>query len=452
MKLLASEKRWLILITCYHALWFLGAACWRHIYNGDSYEYFYLAQNLRHGFYYSGNPALPIKDIEVSLRMPFYTYFLSFIHLVFGSNNLIVLAFQNILSILNCWLVYHFFKSFFQFKKYGWIYWILIMAYPAQCLFANMIVPDIVLQLFLLLYVKNLLLYEKAKSEKHFWLMSLYLILAMAVKPIVYPLIILHCIYSIWQMLRLRKGQLFLAGIIPLLLILSFGFWNRERTGVYHISSVQPHNLIDYNIYNFHASKYGTEEANKMNLKSNTLINQEPSYAARYAKAEALAKDTIKANLASYSFFHLVKSLRYFIEPGKVELDLFTGYNTYFKLKDSSRSNFSKSLEHTGISGAWQYFLSYPYWPFILLIALINCLRFLGFLYFLFDRKKSFTLRLIIFLFVGYFAVITGPVSNYTRYFLPVLLFVSVCSAMGYGALWEQWLKPKLKNLHREHP
>ena len=452
MKQLASEKKWLILIACYHMLWFLGAVCWRHIYNGDSYEYFYLAQNLKHGFYYSGNPALPVKDIEVSLRMPLYAWFLSFIQFVFGPYNLIVLVFQNILSILNCWLVYRFFKRFFQFKKYTWIYWIFIMGYPAQCLFANMIVPDIVLQLFLLLYVNNWLLYEKVKSGKHFWLMSLYLILAMAVKPVVYPLIILHFVYSLWQVFRLRKVRFFFAGIIPLLLILSFGFWNRERTGIYHISSVQPHNLIDYNIYTFHVAKYGTGAADKMKRKAHAIIDREPSYATRYAKAEALAKDTIKSNLASYALFHLGKSLRYFIEPGKSEMDLFTGYTTYLELKDSSRLNFRKSLEHTGVSGAWQYFLSYPYWPLILLIVLINCLRFFGFLYFFFDRKNPFVLRLIIFLFVGYFAVITGPVSNYTRYFLPVLLFVSVCSAMGYAALWQQWLKPKLKNIYREHP
>ncbi len=438
MKKLLSNipyKSLLLLIIAAHALWFLGAIVWKHIYNGDSHEYFFLAENLKHGIYYSLDATQPIDPFYISLRTPLYSVFIIFIEAVFGNANWILLLFQNIISIYVCWFSLKLFKPYLNHSKI-WIYGLLILFYPAQMLFASMIVPDFLLQLFMVLYLFHLLKMISSQQSKWMWLMSLWLILAFLAKPIVYPFFLIHffiCTYWLYQFKALKYLPI---ALFPILIVVAYGTFIKNKTGFYHLSSVQAHNLLDYNLKTFHEFKYGFAKADSMNVAAHNISNQMPDFKSKYQCEEQIAKDSIKANFISYGLYHTYRSLRYFIEPGKGEIDLFTGFNTYEHMfSGQPAESMATQFEKYGWKGALNYIKGYPWLPLILLIFIFNLIRVFGFVIFLFSKKIPLSFRISIFIFVAYFAFITGPVSNFTRYYLPVLTITSAASMIGLSCI-----------------
>jgi len=110
MKKTFTAKRYFLLIILFHTLWFFGALIWQHIDNDDAREYFFLARNLSQGLYYSADAALPINPFFISLRTPIYSIFILVIETIFGKNDWVILFFQNIISIANCYLVFKIFS------------------------------------------------------------------------------------------------------------------------------------------------------------------------------------------------------------------------------------------------------------------------------------------------------------------------------------------------------
>lgn len=425
-----ANIRFLLLIIICHALWFIGALTWKHFYNGDSYEYIYLAENMKHGYYYGSNPVLPANDYRLSVRTPVYSLILSAFYSLFGYHNLLVILLQNALSIVSCWLIFDTFRRISTAKKYSWIYWIFVLAYPAQFYFSDMIAPDTVLQFFLMLYFRQLILSLLHKSPQRTGMMSLWLILATLTKPIVYPFLFLHFLFAIVYALKSKKKLVLLLGALPLMVMIGYGAWNQKRTGLFHISSIQSINLLNFNVHFFLKSKYGGDYADSVINREKEKIETLPGLKAKYEYSADKAKAIIKENFWGYSFFHARESARFFIEPGKSELDLFTGFLGY-DYRDKS-TNFYLSYQKEGVSGAWRYLTGYPLLPILLLVVLFNVLRIFGWLLFVFDKKTPLVIRIVTSIYILYFAFITGPVAN-ARYFLPVLLVMSGCSLMGYS-------------------
>lgn len=433
MSFIKSNKTTLIIIIILlHLLWFAGGMCWKHFYNGDSYEYIYLAENIKHGWYYGANPAIPVNDYNLSARPPVYALLLLISYSLFGMHNLPIFILQNILSVFSCCLILDTFQRLYPGTKRNWLYVLFLAFYPAQQYFATMLLPDYLLQCFLMLYFRQLTFSIPQPNLKRIMWMSFWLILATLTKPIVYPFLILHLLYALWYSYKMRKALLLLAGMIPLLSLIGYGFWNKSRTGLYHISSVQTHNLIDYNLHNFLNYKYGAAYGDSTIQAINLQIQAKPDLKEKYEFADKEGKRILKDHAASYAFYHLKESIRFFIEPGKSELDLYTGYLSYYFNPDAP--NFYKEFKKDGMKGGIRYLQSYPYLPLLLLVVLFNILRVIGWGLFLYNKRFSISLKLLSGIYILYFAAVTGPVAN-TRYFLPVLLILSSLSALGWYAL-----------------
>jgi hypothetical protein len=443
MLLRKSDRYILIGIILLHVLWFTGGMCWRHFYNGDSWEYIYLAENIKHGWFYSANPALPVIDFQLTNRTPLYSILLSVSYAIFGLHNLPGFILQNILSIVSCWLIFDLFRKLFPGTKYKWLYLVFIFFYPAQLYFATTLTPDHLLQCFLMLYFRQLVLSINGPGAKRVLWMALWLTLATLTKPIMYPFLLLHLIYAVWYSYRIRKALVVLIGVIPFAIMIFYGFWNKSRTGLYHISSVQTHNLLDFNVHAFLNRKYGPDYGDSVTKAINAQIQLQKGLKAQYEYADSAAKAIIKENILGYSLYHLKESIRFFIEPGKADMDLFTGHIGYYFHPEAP--NFYKEYARAGIKGAWNYMKGYPYLPFILLAVLFNVLRVVGWILFIFNRKYSLQLKILTGVYILYFAVITGPVAN-TRYFLPVLLVMSSLSILGFSGFIENRKRRKQRN------
>ncbi len=415
-----------------HGLWFCLAMVWGNLYNGDSYEYIYLAENMLKGHYYAGNPALPVVESKLTLRTPGYSLFLLLFY-PFGFSNTLILLLQNGISIASCWMIREVFLKIAPGTRHSWIYLVLVAAYPAQMIFSDMLAPDILLQFFLVCYFRNLVFFLDRPALKQMILMSLWLIAAVLTKPIVYPFLGLHFIFALGYGFRFRKSAWSIVAVIPLLVMLSYGSWNKSRTGFYHISSVQSVNMLEYNVRLFLVSAYGQAYADSVLKQEKKTITALPRLRERYAYASQKANTLIKDHFIAYTFFHLRESLRFFVEPGKGELDLFTGWLSY---RFERKGNVRDSYRDHGLKGVWHYLEGYPWLPLILMTGLFNLLRIVGFLLFCFHKQIPLVLRLATCIYIAYFALLTGPVAN-TRYFLPVLLVMSGCACLGYASRWQ---------------
>ena len=224
-------------------------------------------------------------------------------------------------------------------------------------------------------------------------------------------------------------------GLIPLLSIIGYGYWNQARTGLYHISSIQSDNLLNANVRAFLNFKYGQAYGDSVLDAANIRVHQQKGLKAQYECADKAAKAIIKDNFVSYTLYHLKESARFFVAPGKFDLDIYTGLGTdHFQPEAPS---FYGEFKKAGIGGAWRYLLSYPLLPLLLMVMFFNVIRIVGWLLFLFSKRYSFALKLFSTIYILYFALVTGPVSN-TRYFLPVLLVMSALSALGFAGLMER--------------
>ncbi len=432
-KLDRKDKIFIGTIVLVHVVFFLLALHFTRIYMGDSFEYIYEALNIkRYLFFYSGNPAMPIVPEYMTQRQPLYPLFLLGVYL-FSINNWIVIALQNIFSIANIFYARKVFTSVGYQKKYDWLLLLLIIAYPAQFINANTIAPDILLQTFTLLYFGNFIsLLQKGQVKYAVW-MSVALICGLFVKPVLYPFVLVHIFIllaiGIYQKVKLQR--LLVVAVLPLCAVLVYNYSNYTRTGKFHFTSNQAFNAVYY-FYPYISATQGADSANRFLQNERKDIAAIPDYRDRYDYANERGTALLKQNFFPYMAYHLKHSARIFVEPGKAEMDLFTGKLTYGRLYHKEQTGFYATIKKGGSQGFTNYVSNNPSLFFVALVFMFNIIRVFGFICFFTDRTVPWVIRLFIFILVGYFALAAGPIAN-TRYFLPVSLIVIGSAVVGFS-------------------
>lgn len=435
-----ADFRFLIALLVTHAVFFLIALYYQKIYNGDSYEYIYMALNIKdHFWFYSGNPALPITEEYMTLRTPGYPLFLLLVYL-FSINNWVVLVLQNLISIFNIYYMRNTMRNIGYSRKYDWVMIAFVALFPSQFINANIIAPDILLQTSVLIYFRHFIFLIKEQKLRHAFYMSFALVLGFMFKPVLYPFALAHCLLMLWFAFKYRKGLMrsFIAGIIPVLILLSYGAVNKYRTGKFHFSSIQSFNAIFY-YFNYFSDTASAAEATAFLEEERAKMKEMPVFADRYEYANQRGLELLRQNFGPYMWYHLKNSGRLFIDPGKGELDLFTGRLTLSTLYDTDNElGFFDTYRKYGLSGLDEYFERNPSLPIVLIVLLFNVIRLFGLFLFLFNRHINLYIRLFTVILLTYFAITTGPIAN-TRYFIPVFLIVTGCSATGYRYLLHWW-------------
>jgi len=422
-------------VVLFHFAFFLLAWHYRRIYMGDTYEYVYMALNIRdHGLFYAANAALPIMVKNYTLRPPGYSLFLLPVY-YFSESGWVVLILQNIISVLNIiylrkvlgWLGYR--------KKSDWLLLLLLAAYPAQFIYANTLAPDLLLQSCILLYFGHFVAWKREHKAKHLWIMNLALTCGVFVKPIIYLFVPVHLLLCIWQYLGMRRPKIaLLALLIPIGSILAYNAWNMERTGKFHFTSIQPWNAMYYNVRMFQEHRLGQATAAHFMAEEQAKWDRARSFKEWYEYGNKRSLVFLQHHFMPYMIFHLKYSLQFFIHPGKGEMDLFTGaltYGRFFEKKDKRITEVLRQMP----SRSWPaYFLAHPSAICMLLVLLFNLLKIPGVIAFFLTRTIDWRYRALSLVLLGYFAFMTGPLAN-TRYHLPVSLLYIGCAVIGYQSL-----------------
>ncbi len=425
-----------LVLLAIHAVYFLLALHYKRIYNGDSFEYIYAAVNLKDsGFFYSGNPAMPIEPEYMTFRTPLYPLFLAAVYTL-AVNNWIVLALQNLLSLWNILLARRMLFQFGYQARYDWLFLLLVATWPTQFIHANTIEPEILLQSCVLLYVHQLISFFRSGKMKYGWGMSGALVAGLFVKPVLYPYTIIHLLLVLLILFRkrheLKKWAITaLTAIIPVISIIGYNSWNADRTGKFHFTSNQSFNAIYY-FYYYKSSTEGIPAAQKFLREERAKMAAMPVFSDRYDYANDRGKSLLKENMAGYLPYHLMHSLRFFFDPGKGDLDLFTGRLTYGRLYSDQTKGFRAYIQELGWShGMMRFAADHPSVWFAGVIFLFNMVKLAGLALFAVNRRISPGVRMFVIAFLAYFALLTGPIST-PRYVLPVSLVYIGAATAGF--------------------
>ena len=419
------------IVVLAHAVFFMLTLHYKRLYMGDSYEYIYEAMNIKeHFFFYSGNAAMPIEPEYMTQRQPLYPLLLATVYL-FTINNWVVLVIQNLLSIANVLYMRRLFTTYSGKIINEKLLLALVLLCPSQFINANTIAPDILLQTFTLLYFGGFLKLYRERTLRSAVYMSLWLTGGLMVKPVLYPFALIHAVllivmFSRWKITPQRAA---VVAVLPLVAVLLYNYSNYTRTGKFHFSSNQSFNAVYY--YNaYYSTRYGGDSAARFLAHEREQLAAIPDYATRYDAANSRGTTLLKENGLPYLAYHTGCALKAFVDPGKAEIDLFTGRLTYGKLYNSKDGGLLNTLRRDGIKGLWAYAAANPSLPIALLLLVANLIRAFGIVLFAARGGNSRTLKLWALALMLYFTMAAGPIAN-TRYFLPVSLIAIGCAAAG---------------------
>jgi len=427
-----ADIRFLLSLIVVHALYFIAALYYGCIYNGDSQEYVDMAHNISKGWLYAGDLSKPLQAELLTLRPPGYPLFMWLIYL-FVNSNWAILFVQNIISIFNIMYLRSTVRSIGYTRKYDWILLAFVLIYPSQYINTNNITPDLLLQSTVILYFSSFIRFVLYKNWRFALYMSLWLVVGLMIKPVSYPLVYIHAFVMLLAGIIVYKDLLhsFLCAILPVLVVIGYGYFNFHRTGRLHFSSTQSFNAIFY-YFNYYKEVKGPDEAREFLDTERATIDTMGRFADRYNYANRRGMQLLRENFAGFMLFHTKHSMRILIDPGKGEIDMFTCRLTLEKLYDlHDRSGFYATIEEKGVNGLKEYVSRNPSFPIAMVVLAFNLLRLVGMLLFFFSSSIDVRIRVFAFLLIAYYVFVAGAIAH-IRYFMPVSLIAMGCAAIGF--------------------
>ncbi|MGE0077620.1 MAG: glycosyltransferase family 39 protein [Bacteroidales bacterium] len=405
----------------------------------DSPEYLNEAKNIHnYGKFYCGELEKTINPDYYTKRPPIYPLFIASLKLISQSDLLIILV-QSIISILSILIIRKTFIRIGYDTNYDRLFILLLILSPAQLIYANLIMSEIIFQFILALAFYYIVRYLFEINLKYLLFFSLLIILSALTKPVMYLFVYPLFIVTIYLSFKNKSFRPFLIGIIPIVIIQFYSYWNYKRTEYWTFSSIQSINLVQYNTYYFNVQRFGSEKAN---MFLDNQINQSNTIEGYPQKKRFLvnsSKQTIKGDIIGYMWFHTKGMLRFFIDPGRFDL------SNFFGLESKGNVGFLNYLNNSGIRGTINYLLEQNIWLIISLIAvgIFNIIKLLGLFLFLIHKSIDVKIRLIVFVIIGYVTFATGPLgaSRFAMPFIPIIIFSTLIAMSRLEIFWNKSLK-----------
>jgi len=430
------RKHWplLIAILLLQAVFLFIQLQQRNFYLDDSAEYLQAAENIiENGTLYAGDPDAPVDPALYTKRTPGYPAILAAVRL-FSEKPTPVIILQAILSLLSLVIMARMFFSGTQISAWAAGFILLL---PSQFIYANLVMSEILLQFILMLMVLSAWNYFRTRKRKFMWSYQLLLVAAILVKPVMYLFVVPNLVLFGVLYLRYRRRLDMISCLAPVVFVILFAGINQQRTGYFHISSIQQINLVNYNTYFYVMEDKGKETAEEVREAIYRHCAGEREFSDYSACLDREVRTILLKNPLKYAVFHAKGMVRFFIDPGRFDI-----YN-FFGIETESGKGFLHILNSDGLRGAWNYLMGQPVHiiAWLLLIALANLLKLAGFLFYLFNRTIRIEFRLLVFLLVGTIAFATGPLGA-SRFMLPLALLVLGSSLFQYG-FWISALRKK---------
>lgn len=420
MKIDASKQLLLFTISI-HVVYFVAAVFLKGIYLVDSYGYLMQAENIKTlGTWYAEDWNAPLLIDYFSIRPPLYAWVLIITGAIAG-NIYVVLLVQNVLSIMNLWIVYRFVESRFGVTVWMQRFFVMgLLFYPAQMMHANFVMTEILFQtVMVLLFVSIWSLIEKP-SWSNSIAIAVLLSLGLLTKPVslflLFVVIIIVLVTVQWRQHNIRYLLPF--GMVVLVLH-GICLQNEHATGCYHYTSIKAINQLKYNARYVLMDAKGEHYADSVVAECLARANAKNDYGERLDEMDMESIEIYKAYPASLLKIYNKGVVAFFLDPGRFDV-----YH-FLAMEEKNTPGLLHEIQTKGISAISGFIQQAP--VFILLVLLLNLcwnILVLGcFVYFLMSKFSPVKLRLGIFILVAYIATMTGPVGV-SRYRVPVYPFL----------------------------
>lgn len=320
---------WAVLVGA-HALalgWAVNTGRWDF---PDSGRYIQAAENLRlYGELYAQPwPASPPHGQAVQ---EFTIRPLGYPLAVLGLGGLLVrpvplLVAQNLLSLLNIGLVLGWWARWMRPRPGIWRFVLLgVFSFPAQFIYANAVMSEMLLQTAVLALVATGLLYSKTWLRRYWLGVAGAVVVALLLKPVFYPLT--AAVFGIGILLawRCRRVELALIGMVPVAVAGLYMQWNEQRTGYFHFSSIAEINLLHYNAAGVVRQLDGPAAEESWVDQVLQEANAQPSFAARQQMIRARAGAMLWKHAVVYARQQVLGMAALFLDPGRFDISEFLG-------------------------------------------------------------------------------------------------------------------------------
>lgn len=390
----------------------------------DSKEYLFAADNMRE------SNTLYAWDLKETYnpgwltKRPFLypTILMLARYASFGSGSLflfIIYLLQNLCSLLSISLALKIAKKYRN--PLPPIYSVLFLLLSlSQMIYANLLMTEIWLQLCLASTIYLLLV--KPFTQKTILYVSLLLIAAMALKPVMMFTAFCFPVYYVFRAFKNLRVTTILISALPLLFYLSTCTVNRVRTGYYHYSSISNYNLLHYNTYAMLLNKYGMHTADSIvdNITAKSLNTR--TYKQQQLLIKAECTTLIRQHFWLYTYLHIRGMLFCLADPGRFDITQFFGLphheNLIYETNQGNRTAKIISI------------FANPLGILLVILMLFNIYKiYILICFFLSGKGSNPSLtthdKFLILFFPLYILFFTGPIGT-SRFAMPFLPFVFV--------------------------
>jgi len=410
----------------------------------DSHSYHSLAINLlrfhRFGSFDQAGVWVPHVD-----RTPPYPVFLATNYAIFGSLPAAAIMIQILVSTLTVALAYHLGRRWGNARA-GTLIALLMSIEVGSVLYANQVMTE---TLFSCVFLGGMVAWSAMIWRKQWacgFLSGIMLGLAALIRP---ALMYFGPVGGLLSLL-LYRGDRRRRWLATLSLVLAFVLvvapWmmrNYVVAGQAQLSTVQAATLLFYNVRQLRAYRQGisTEVAyaqlvEEVERETFDVVQQDQAMFTAYCQRKAIAE--IRAYWRDYAIVHLKGSLAFFVIPTAGTMARALGWVR-------TGTGLLSNLMTRGVSSTWQSFrdfrrrlseVGHDDWLFFgtvgyesLYLLLLNAGAIWGGIRCL--RTRRWDLLLLTVTVIGYFALVTGPVSYDARYRIPVMPFLALLATMA---------------------
>jgi hypothetical protein len=355
-----------------------------------------------------------------SIRPPLYAWCILAFRIL-THNIFALLVAQNILSILNCWLLYRFVKKHRSINRSLQLLFIAgICCYPAQMIHANFVMTELLFQSLLFLLFSVVYQFHQHPNWKSSFQIAALLSICLLTKPVSLFLPLLVVGMMGWSGIRQPASMRYLVSLVVVgAVFVGICLQNEHATGYFHYSSIKNINQLKYNARYTLINAEGEKYADSVIANCIRQANKQPDYGGRLRMMDQQAFEMISAYPVAFLKVYVKGVAAFFIDPGRFDL-----YH-FFAVEEPGTLGLMHEVQVNGMEAISGYMKKAP----IILLCLLglnlcwNIFVTAAFLRFLIQPKISRSLRVFIFVFVAYIAAATGPVGV-SRYRVPVYPFL----------------------------
>ncbi|MEP7167794.1 MAG: glycosyltransferase family 39 protein [Bacteroidota bacterium] len=432
-KIFHSKAFFVFSIILLHAIFFIYAFRSGNIYlHNDSDEYLHQAENLKqYHSSYAGDWNQPVNNYLISRRPPLTGLFIATIKSVWNSDFAICFV-QCLLSIFNLLIVVSLICKFSpRWSKYGSIIFLLLF-FPTQFIYANMIMAEVFFQTMLILAFYFIIKYFDSKKSMNLLWFHVFLTAALLIKPVLYLFWFPSIVFMLWLLWKKLIRPFHLSFILIFCSTIFFiSYHNYKKTGYFHYSSVNENYIVNYSVYLTVADKEKGVEAQKRISEMMKEATSKSSYQDYSVFIRNESFQIIKDHLPSFIFLQLKGVLNFFIDHGRWDL-----YAFFDKQPEENMKGWKHYYQQEGMAGAFNYLKQFPVFLFIylVLVCLVNLVITTSFILFLFNKEIHPGIRMLIFLLVAYIAIVTGMIGS-ARFRMAVYPFLLFAFPFGFKKL-----------------